>query len=112
MPAIDGFMRPCQLEARQVVVEFVFIKPYDIEVAAVVVAVANETIFPFDLFGCVVTGAAIQPGFDLLMAIQAFFVGDFIAQDVAFCTIEYTFQMGMRLRQLARRNLSLHLCGK
>lgn len=112
LAAIDGFVRPCQFKSGQVVIEFIFVETDDIEIAAVVVAVAGETIFPFGLFGGMVTGAAIQPGFDLLVTVQAFFVGDFIAQNMAFCAIEYPFQMGVRLRQLARRNLGIHLYSK
>lgn len=39
------------------------------------------------------------------MATQAFGIGDFIAQVVAFGAIEHPFQVGMRLGQVARRQL-------
>lgn len=109
LPAIDGFVRAGQLEARQVVVEFVFIKTDDVEVAAVVIAVANRTILSFCFLGGMKACAVVDPGFYLLVAGQTFFVGYLIAQHVAFGTIEHAFQIGMRFGELARRDLGFDL---
>lgn len=46
------------------------------------------------------------------MAAQAFVIGYFIAQIMAFRTVEYAFQIGMRLRQISGRNLRTQLASK
>ena len=50
LAAVDRFVRPRQFKTGQRVVEFIFIKTDDIEIASVVVAVANGAIFSFDVF--------------------------------------------------------------
>ena len=56
--------------------------------------------------------APIGSAFDLFMATQAFVIGNLIAKHVAFCAVEHTFQVGMRLRQVAWRQLRFHLQDK
>ena len=46
------------------------------------------------------------------MAVQAFVIGYFIPQIMAFCAVEYAFQIGMRLRQISGRNLRTQLASK
>jgi hypothetical protein len=39
------------------------------------------------------------------VATQAFVVGHFVTQHVAFCTVKHPFQAGMRIGQVAGRQL-------
>lgn len=56
--------------------------------------------------------APIRSAFDLFMATQAFVIGNLIAQHVTFCAVEHPFQIRMRLRQVAWRQLRFHLQDK
>ncbi len=48
---------------------------------------------------------AVDPAFDLLVAFQAFFVGNLFAQHVAFGTIGQPLQIGVRPGKITRRQL-------
>lgn len=105
LSAIRRFMCSGERVTREFMFELVFIEPHDIEVAAVVLTMAGTAIFLFDLGRSVVACAPVNPRFQLFMATQAFGIGDFIAQIVALGAIEHSFQVGMRLGQVARRQL-------
>lgn len=92
--------------------KILLVKPHHIEIPAVVITVTSRTILPFDIFGIMITLVFVQPVFDLLMAAQAFIVGDFIADIMALRTIGNSFQVLMRIRQVAWRQLRCHLSGK
>lgn len=104
-PAISRRMRAFQFIAGKRMVKFLLVKMDHLEIPAVVVAMTGGAVFAFGLARGVKTVAAVEPGFDLFMARQAFIVGDFIAQIVAFGTVENTLQVGVRLRQIAGRQL-------
>lgn len=112
LPAVNFFVRPAEFEPGEVVIEFVFIKPDNIKIPAVMVAVADGAVFPFGFPRRVKAGPAVHPGLYFFMTIQAFFIRDFIAQNVAFRTIEYPLQIGMCLRQVARRYLRFQAHGQ
>lgn len=97
LAAVNFGMPSRQLVTRQVVVEFFLFKTDNIEIPAVVVAVAAAARFPSGFFRCVVTRSVINPAFYFLVATKAFVVRNFIPQVVALCTIKHTFQTGMRL---------------
>lgn len=106
---VGGFVCAIQLVPRQVVVEFIFVETYEVEIPSVVVVVAGGAFLAFDFAGGVVTGALVQLAFDFFVAAQAFVVRNLIAQHVAFGAVGYPLQLGMWLRQVAGRQLGLHL---
>lgn len=109
LPAVYCFVRSCQVVSRQAVVEILLIETHDIEIPAVMVAVAGGAAFPFYFFRCMETHAIIHPAFYFFMATQAFVVRYFVSQIMAFRTIEHAFQVSVRLRQIAGRQLCIHL---
>lgn len=86
-------------------VEFIFVETHNVKIPAVVIAVTADALFPFCLSRCMESGPPVNPEFYFLMTTQAFVVGHFVAQHMAFRAVEHTFQTGMRLRQIARRQL-------
>ena len=97
-----------QFVAGQVVVDRIFIKTHDVEIPPVVVAVAGGAVFSFRFLRRVESGPPVDPAFNFLVATQAFVVGNFVSQNMAFRAVEHPLQIRMRLRQVARRQLSLY----
>ena len=97
-----------QFIAGQVVIEFVLVKTHNVEIPAVVIAVAGGAVFSFGFSGRVKSCSPVDPAFNFLVATQAFVIGNFVSQNMAFRAVEHPLQVRMRLRQVARRQLSLH----
>lgn len=108
LAAINGFVFARQFVAGRTMVEFILVEAHNVKIPAMVVAVAGDTVFTSGLSGCVETGSLINSAFYLLVATQAFVIGNLIAQNMAFGAIEHPFQTGMRLRQIAWRQLCIH----
>lgn len=94
-----------QLVSRSVVIKGVLIKPDNIKVAAVMLAVTGEAVFVRHLCRCVETFPLIDPCLYFFMAIQAFRIGNFIAEVVAFGAIHNAFEVGVVTRQITGREL-------
>lgn len=95
-------MSSFELVTGQVMVEGIFIKPNDLEVTPMMITVAAETILANHFRRNMVSALSIQTVLDLHMTIQTFLIGDLLSNDVTLGTIGQTFQVGMRLGQLAR----------
>ena len=106
--AVYGFMLARQFVAGCTVTEFILVKTHNIKIAAMVIAVAGDAFFSFRLSGCMESNSPVDPQFYFLMATQAFVIRNFVAQYMAFGTVVYPLQIGMRLRQIARRYLRTH----
>ena len=112
LPAVNFNVCARQGVPRQGMVEFFLVETHDIEIPAVVVAVTNGAIFSFRLFGGVEPRSVIDPAFYFLVAAQAFVIRNLASQVMAFGAVEHALQAGMRLCQVARRQLRIHLCRK
>ena len=97
LPAIDGFVFSRQFVPGAAVVELVFIKTHNGKFAAVVVAVAGDTLFALGLNGGVKAHAAVEPVLDLAVTTQAFVIGNLVTQYVAFRAIGHALQTRVRL---------------
>ena len=108
LATINGFVLARQFVTSRTMVEFILVETHNVKITAMVVAVAGDTFFPFSLAGCVETRSPVNPAFYLTMATQTFVIGNLVAQNMTFGAIEHPFQTGMRLRQIARRQLCIH----
>lgn len=110
-PAFRFFVGAGQFIAGELVLKFIFIEPNEVERPSVVFVVATGTGFAFYLFGNVKPFVLNHPAFELLVAIEAFIVGHFLTQHMAFGTVGDTFQFSVRFRQVARRKLCPEVAG-
>ena len=100
-PAINFFMRPGQFVAGELVVEGLFIEAHHVEVAPVVVRVAGGAVFRPHVFRVVVALLRIEAGFDFLVAGEAFFVGNLLAERVALGAVGHAFEVGVGFGEVA-----------
>lgn len=107
LAAIDAVMFPLKRVSCQRVVELLRIKAYHLKITAVMIIMAGGTFFSLHLERYMVTPVGIDPGCNLLVAVQAFFIGDLFAQDVTFHAVGYSFKMCMGLCQISRAQLCL-----
>lgn len=105
LAAIHFLVLALQCVAGQPVVKIVFVKADEFKFPAVVFIVAFETVFFYYRLLGMIAQFLIDEGLDLLMALQAFPVRNLGAQVVAEGTITHSFQVGMGLREITRRNL-------
>ena len=112
-PAVDllalarpaAFMPSRELVAGQQVVEIGFIEAHHIEIPTVVIAVAFCAILSFYFLRGVITAVAIHTSFEFFLATQAFVVGNLAAEVVTLGTLGNTFQVPVRVREIAGRQL-------
>lgn len=105
LPTINFGVGPVQIIARQPVVEPVLVEPYHIELSAVVVAVAFGASFFSHFPRIMVPCSLIEPVLDFSVAIEAFFIGNFLSEHMALRAIGNAFEMCMRLGQVSGREL-------
>lgn len=80
---------------------------HDLEIAAVVLAVTNNTFFAGYIGRGVVAIFVSNQLFDFLVAFEAFCIGDFLADFMAQGAIRQTFKLFMGRRQLSGRQLRI-----
>jgi hypothetical protein len=86
-------------------IKIFLLKPNHPEFAPVMVAVTtNAGRLPYFLMGMVTT-SLVDQGLNKSMTIKAFLIRNLFAQCVAFCTVGDTFEMLVRLSQVAGRYL-------
>ena len=105
IPTLDFFMGSRQIIPGEGMVEVLLLKAHHVEVASVVVAVTGGAVFSAHLLGGVIALPGIHPGLDLLVAGQAFVIGDSASQHMALGAVAHPFQLGMGLGQVSRREL-------
>ena len=86
-------------------IEFVFFKPDHLEVKAMVVAVAGNTLLLGYILRRMVSLFLIHSRFYFRMASQALFIGYFGTEGMALRTIRHAFEMGMYGGERPRREL-------
>ncbi|MBK8555056.1 MAG: hypothetical protein IPL65_04455 [Lewinellaceae bacterium] len=104
-PAIGSLVRSGEFVTCPVVVKTLLIKTDHLKIPTMVLTMATEAILLLNLLGGMVTFPLFDPGIDLLVAFQTFFIGNFIAQYVALGTVENPLQLSMGLGKLTRRYL-------
>lgn len=77
-PAIDSLVGARQFIAGEVVIKPSLVEVHHIEITSVMIAMATRTVLPNGLPGAVVADTAIDPAFDLLVATEAFIIGDLL----------------------------------
>lgn len=105
LAAIDPSMGSLKCIPREPVVELVPVKTDHLEIAAMVVVMAGGTLLVFYIGGDMITPVAINPRSNLPVAVQAFFVGYLLSQDMAFDAVGHPFQVGVGLCQVPRTKL-------
>jgi len=100
LAAIDPSMCALKCIPRKGMVEPVPVKADHLKVPAMMVVVAGGTFLTLHFGGDMVTPVGINPGSDLAVAVQAFFVGNLLSQDMAFDAVGHPFQVGVGLRKV------------
>jgi len=97
-PAVGSLKRiPCQG-----VIKLLLVESDQLKIPAVVVVVARSTFLAFDFGRNMIAHVVIDPGCNLLMAVQALLVGNLFPQDVAFDAVGHPFQVGMGFCKVPR----------
>jgi hypothetical protein len=110
LAAIDPAMGPLKLIPSQGVIELFFIEADHLKIPAVVVVVTRGTFFSFHFGRNMIAFVSIDPGCNLLVAVQALFVGDLLSQHMTFNAIGHSFQVCMGLRKIPRTQLGKEWC--
>lgn len=69
-----------KIKAGNTVIKLVFIKPDDLKILSMMIAVTGSTIFSPDLRGGMETLVLVNPFSDFSMTGQAFIIGDLVSQ--------------------------------
>jgi hypothetical protein len=85
--AVNCLVGAGQFISAEFVVEVFFVKAHHVEIAAVVFAMAFDTVFSFYFGGSVIAQLPVGAELDFTVAGQAFFVGCFVPDVVALRTI-------------------------
>ena len=93
--AIDPVVGPLKRISCHGVVELVPVEADHFKITAVVIIMTGGTFLSFHLGRNMITPVGIDPGSNLLVAIQAFFIGDLFTQDMAFHAVGHPFEVRM-----------------
>lgn len=104
--AVQVSMCTCEWVSREVVIKAVNVETDDLKVASMMFAVALDTVLTPHPGRDVKPPAGVNSFPEFCVAVEAFVIGYFIAESMALCAVGQTFQMGVRISQVARRDLS------
>lgn len=103
--AIDPVVGPLKRISCHGVVELVPVEADHFKITAVVIIMTGGTFFSFYLGGNMIAPVGTDPGCNLLVAIQTFFIGDLFTQNMAFHAVGHPFEVRMCLCQISRAQL-------
>jgi hypothetical protein len=102
LAAIDSSMSALKRIPSQAVIELVPVETDHLKIPAVMIVMAGGTFLPFHLRRNMIAAVGIDPRCDLPVAVQAFLVGNLLAQDMAFHTVGHPFQVFMCFCEVTR----------
>jgi hypothetical protein len=101
MAILAGFFRmcPCKVVTGKVMVKCILIKPDNLKIQSMVIAVAVYTILAFHFCRNMISFILIHPGFYFFMTVEAFCIRNLSSQCMAIGAIGHSFEMGMHAGQ-------------
>jgi hypothetical protein len=96
---------PLQNVPGKPVFEAILLEPDHLEFPSVMVVVAGSTFIAFHIGGDMIPPPGFDPGIDLLVAGETFFVRHLLPENVAFGAVGHPLQVFMSFSQIARREL-------